>query len=136
MVQLSLSLLPAAVPTLPLPEVHCRLNTKLGEGRACVGRVEKAEPSPHSPPLRESAEPMAHGMDGPAYKIQQPRCRLGPYDCRNISMWSLPRVMPGNAGPGQLLCSLWLEPQDRLYGEGASMNIWPAQVIHNPGKTL
>lgn len=62
MVQLRLSLLPAVVPTLPLPEVHCRLNTKLGEGRACVGRVEKAEPSPHSPPLRESAEPMAHGM--------------------------------------------------------------------------
>lgn len=62
MVRLSLSLPPAAVPALPLPELCRRLNTKLGQGRAWVGRVEKAEPSPHSPPLRESAEPMAHGM--------------------------------------------------------------------------
>lgn len=54
MVQLSLSLLPAAVAALPLPELCCRLNTKLGQGRAWVGRVEKAEPSPHSPHLSES----------------------------------------------------------------------------------
>lgn len=52
--QLSLFLLPAAVPALLLPEVCCRFKTKLGQGRAWVGRVEKAEPSPHSPPLRES----------------------------------------------------------------------------------
>lgn len=54
MVQLSLSLLPAAVQALFLPEVCCRFKTKLGQGRAWVGRVEKAEQSPHSPPLRES----------------------------------------------------------------------------------
>lgn len=26
--------------------------------------------------------------------------------------------------------------QDRLNGEGASVNIWPAQVMHNSGKNL
>lgn len=56
MVQLSLSLLPAAVQALLLPEVCCRFKTKLGQGRAWVGRVEKAEQSPHSPPLRESQQ--------------------------------------------------------------------------------
>lgn len=33
-----------------------RMKTKLGQGRAWVGRVERAEPSPHSPPLRESQQ--------------------------------------------------------------------------------
>lgn len=52
-VQLSLSLLLSApLPALLLPEVCCRLKTKLGQGRAWVGRVEKAEPNLHSPPLR------------------------------------------------------------------------------------
>lgn len=34
----------------------CRLKIKLGQGRAWVGLVEKAEPSPHSPSLRESQQ--------------------------------------------------------------------------------
>lgn len=32
-------------------------------------------------------------------------------------MWSLPRVMPGSAGPGQLLCFLWLEPKIGCMGK-------------------
>lgn len=33
-----------------------RMKTKLGQDRAWVGRVERAEPSPHSPSLRESQQ--------------------------------------------------------------------------------
>lgn len=55
MVQLSLFLLLSAeLPALLLPEVCCRLKTKLEQDRAWVGSVRKAVPSPHSPPLRES----------------------------------------------------------------------------------